>query len=728
MDGAAGIADSKAADEAQDAPPPPEQNANTSSSKPKVSLSLGKKKRKKTGTSSSNTNANTNEHFAASTSALAQESQDANRTVADRAEEVTKSRRGELVIPCVGGGASGGGRTRPLLAGRARALPAEKEVGDGGGFDDNGVTSRVPVKSEDVTVRPDPDVDVDIDGDADANDAAAAEALIRSATDRSQNRAAGGAVGDTNFDAARGHLVIKKEDNTNELMAQAQRRGKSKPGDAQHHHRQDDEAQEFKRDLARQADDLDVESEAYATVPISEFGAAMLRGMGWTGGDANDANGGNRKNGNGNDDGGAGRMKPRHHRLGLGAAPRPVSLSNKDGTNATATKPGGRHRALRPHEVERAEQERRDEEEFRRRAAERARLDKQRTVQVGSIVRVRENGTKRAIMVKTSGVPGLNQVLIRWEGTTEDVSVRKSDVVLLEQAEIDDNPFKEAAASTSSGAERKANRRDGSEEEKKESSSGVDQSGRRRRDDDDRRRSSRSAEKCSDRDRKRDRYDDRNRRDRYRDDEDRRDRKKSRSSRDDDRRHSSRDDDRDRDSSHRRGRDHNDDDYASSRDRKRSRKERSDGDDKDKRSSDDHRSKSGRSNTNAAAESLRWLAPNIRVRVISKKLAKGRQYKEKGVVLDVLPGGAHATIQMTDGEVLDKVTERYLETALPKVGGNAIVLAGDAQHRYAKGRLLERDSSKGRAAVQLFEEMNILNVSLDDIAEWCGPLDSDMMG
>jgi len=73
------------------------------------------------------------------------------------------------------------------------------------------------------------------------------------------------------------------------------------------------------------------------------------------------------------------------------------------------------------------------------------------------------------------------------------------------------------------------------------------------------------------------------------------------------------------------------------------------------------------------------------------------------------------------------VPERYLETALPKVGGNAIVLGGAAHQRYSKGRLLERDSSRGRAAVQLFEDMNILTLSLDDIAEWCGPLDSDLM-
>ena len=718
MESRDGTAAPKAANTAQDAAPPPPNNTsnnNNSGSKPKVSLSLSKKKKKKTGTSSSSaTNkANTNEHFATSTSALAQESEDASKTIADRAEEVAQNRKEELVIPCVGGGAGGGGRTRPLLAGRAQALKTENDGEVGASAHDDAADGAV-VQSEDVAIKPDPDTNGD-------DDAAAIEALIRSAADRTQSRSAGGAVGDTNFDA-RGDLVIKKEENTNELMAQAMRG--AKPGSARHQH-QDDETQEFQRDLARQADDLDVESEAYANVPISEFGAAMLRGMGWTGGDTNDNTKGNKKNGNNNnDDDDAGMMKPRHHRLGLGAAPRPVSLSNnlsnKDG--GTTTKPGGRHRALRPHEVERAERERKDEEEFHRRAAERARLDKQRTVQVGSVVRMWDfdggggKSRKRAIMVKTSGVPGLNQVLIRYEGTTEDVSVRKSDVILVEQAELDDNPFVEAPASSSSKIERKASR-EKSEEEKKESGSGADRSRNGRRDDDDgqRRRSSRSADRYSDRDRKRDRYNDRDRRDRYRDDDDRRDRKKSRSSRDDDRRRSSRDDDKDRDRSRRRDRD--DDYYESSRDRKRSKKEKSDRYDRD----------SGPSNTNAATKSLRWLTPNIRVRVITKKLAKGRQYKEKGVVMDVLPGGAHATIQMADGEVLDKVPERYLETALPKVGGNAIVLTGDAQHRYAKGRLLERDSSKGRAAVQLFEEMNILNLSLDDIAEWCGPLDSDMM-
>lgn len=275
-------------------------------------------------------------------------------------------------------------------------------------------------------------------------------------------------------------------------------------------------------------------------------------------------------------------------------------------------------------------------------------------------------------------------------------SVRKSDVVLVEQKELDEKPYMEKMPFFGK-AKNKANKDDAgkksraaSEEETKESSGGD--RGRDR-----------------DRDRKRDRYDNDQGRDRGRGryDDSRRDRKKSRSSRDDDRDRSRRCD--------------RDDDL--SRDRKRSKKETSDRDDRKERDSGDRRNTSSLCNS----ESLRWLTPNIRVRMISKKPAKGRQYKEKGVVMDVLPGGAHATVQMTDGEVLDKVPERYLETALPKVGGNAIVLVGDAQHRYAKGRLLERDSSKGQAAIQLFEDMNILTLSLDDFAEWCGPLDSDMM-
>ena len=84
-----------------------------------------------------------------------------------------------------------------------------------------------------------------------------------------------------------------------------------------------------------------------------------------------------------------------------------------------------------------------------------------------------------------------------------------------------------------------------------------------------------------------------------------------------------------------------------------------------------------------------------------------------------------ATLKMSsNGQVLH-AKERYLETALPKIGGNACILSGN--HKYGKGRLLERDSKANRGVVQLFEDMNVVTVSLDDMAEWCGPLDDDLM-
>jgi G patch domain/KOW motif-containing protein len=109
--------------------------------------------------------------------------------------------------------------------------------------------------------------------------------------------------------------------------------------------------------------------------------------------------------------------------------------------------------------------------------------------------------------------------------------------------------------------------------------------------------------------------------------------------------------------------------------------------------------------------------------VVTKKLSS-RQYKQKGLVLDVTHGGACATLQMSDGQLLDHVPERYLETALPKVGGSAIVLTGE--HRLSKGRLLERSSDCGTGVIQVFDDMNVLKLSLDDIAEWCGLLDDDL--
>lgn len=75
----------------------------------------------------------------------------------------------------------------------------------------------------------------------------------------------------------------------------------------------------FKHDLGYRAEDVSARSMAYVDVPVHEFGAALLRGMGWAGPGGNDESAGGRgtvadlvKD-----------VEPRHHRLGLGAQPKP---------------------------------------------------------------------------------------------------------------------------------------------------------------------------------------------------------------------------------------------------------------------------------------------------------------------------------------------------------------------------------------------------------------------
>lgn len=108
-----------------------------------------------------------------------------------------------------------------------------------------------------------------------------------------------------------------------------------------------------------------------------------------------------------------------------------------------------------------------------------------------------------------------------------------------------------------------------------------------------------------------------------------------------------------------------------------------------------------------------WLIPHIRVRIITKKLGKSH-YKAKGLVVDVTTKGA--TLQMPDGSLLDRVPTKYVETALPKVGGSCIIVG--RKHWQTKGRLLERSSHK--AIIQENENGTALTVHLDDLAEWCG--------
>jgi hypothetical protein len=421
----------------------------------------------------------------------------------------------------------------------------------------------------------------------------------------------------------------------------------------------DEDAEQLKQDLEKLAPEISVDDEVYQKVPIREFGAALLRGMGWTGQVSTKEEDFN---------------MPRPSRLGLGATPKLMDA------------PTHSRRPRRQDQVQREERLKQQAEEYRQQQQAQLAMDKQQTLQIGSVVYLASEN-RRAIMRQLQGVPGLNMISVQFEGEDTPSKVKKGEIRLVERSQLQEQPFKEPAESrkeSNDGNGKRSNRSRDLDDDLKRSN---------RSEDDEKRRKRRSLSEEDDRKRQKDRDDDPRRRDD--DDGDRRQRRSSR-------------DDEDRRRGDRRSRDNN------RRDERRSSK------DDRKRRRDEEESSLKRSRHGDAPPTT-WVIPNIRVRVVTAKLGKSH-YKEKGVVVDVTHKGT-ATLKMDNGQVL-QVPERYLETALPKIGGNTICLTGE--HRLAKGRLLERDSRAGKGSIQIFEDMNVATLSLDDLAEWVGPLDNDL--
>jgi hypothetical protein len=90
----------------------------------------------------------------------------------------------------------------------------------------------------------------------------------------------------------------------------------------------DNDLDRYKRDIELRPDDIDFKSDAYKAVPIEEFGAALLRGMGWEGPTKEDLE--REKKG----------FDPvrRDERLGLGATAKPPDLDKKGGDRAKKEK------------------------------------------------------------------------------------------------------------------------------------------------------------------------------------------------------------------------------------------------------------------------------------------------------------------------------------------------------------------------------------------------------
>ena len=172
------------------------------------------------------------------------------------------------------------------------------------------------------------------------------------------------------------------------------------------------EAEKFKADITTSAQNIDVRSECYNTVPIENFGEAILRGMGWDGMSSDNIQ--------------ATQVRP--NRLGLGARARPLPPpATKE------RKPGGEKRVSKGNNgswVKEADEK----------------LEKQK-LRIGDIVWLRDprfvhhDSVQRAKVIKVSGVPGLNNIEVKLESSNKKEVVLRTNAVLVELHELETRPF-----------------------------------------------------------------------------------------------------------------------------------------------------------------------------------------------------------------------------------------------------------------------------------------------
>ena len=107
--------------------------------------------------------------------------------------------------------------------------------------------------------------------------------------------------------------------------------------------------------------------------------------------------------------------------------------------------------------------------------------------------------------------------------------------------------------------------------------------------------------------------------------------------------------------------------------------------------------------------------PGIRVRIVRERWEK--YHLKKAVIYDV-PELGRADLRLENGKRLDDVKEAYLQTALPKRGGEVLILSGALKGE--KGKLLERSSRTETVVLQLHDDSSIHTLSMENVAEFCG--------
>ena len=114
-------------------------------------------------------------------------------------------------------------------------------------------------------------------------------------------------------------------------------------------------------------------------------------------------------------------------------------------------------------------------------------------------------------------------------------------------------------------------------------------------------------------------------------------------------------------------------------------------------------------------EEVPWIVKNIIVRVLNRDLAKGRFYKKKGVIVGTQE--FVAKIEMFESGKRIRIDQDDLETVIPKLGKQVLVLSGKKKGSIAIVESL--DKTKYKAILEMSNGERVRK-SYDSISKWVG--------
>ena len=144
--------------------------------------------------------------------------------------------------------------------------------------------------------------------------------------------------------------------------------------------------------------------------------------------------------------------------------------------------------------------------------------------------------------------------------------------------------------------------------------------------------------------------------------------------------------------------------------KKKSKKSKKNKKKKHKRSESSDSSSSDKNNSD---KKLKWVIPNIIVRVISSKAHKGKLYNTKVRITDIADH-KNITVIGNDNIIYEGLREDELETVMPQIRQDVLIVK-KGKYRGAKATLLERDKKNNKVKLMLkTTTLDIVELTQDD--------------